>query len=79
MLLDTPEVQQEVCVNMQKNMHMSNRNKPSYETVKDKESSHSHEHLSGFNTMDGERLATSFFSELHLTYLDHEDGGSIIL
>jgi hypothetical protein len=29
--------------------------------------------------MDGERLATSFFSELHLTYLDHEDGGSIIL
>jgi hypothetical protein len=32
-----------------------------------------HEPISGFNTMDGERLAMCCCSELHITHFDRED------
>jgi hypothetical protein len=75
MLLDTPEVQKKVYLCLYaESTHTSNRNRPLYNTVNSfMKSFVYHEPLSGFNTMDGERLATCFCSELHITHPDRED------
>jgi hypothetical protein len=59
---------------MQKNSHTSNRNRPLYKTANSfMKSNICHDPVSGFNTMDVERLATCCCSELHITHFDPED------
>jgi len=59
---------------MQKNTHTSKRSRPLYKTVNSLMKSYiCHEPVSGFSTMDGERLATCCCFELHVTHFYHED------